>query len=176
MIKRYDLPSDKGEGWAHIIIDTEIGMLSVVSDFGNYAYAWGGEKQTACEFREFLLRFDPKYPDYLCSKLLSDRPDRDVYDADGTKRRIRERIRGLEDKELRRKELAHFNQSEFEHEFDFFEWCHGTELGDASESASYKPRIHTVRFCKETIPRLQKILRAELAQERKQKSAGVVKK
>jgi hypothetical protein len=49
MIRRYDLLSIKGEGWAHIVIDTEIGFFAAVSDFGNYAFAWGDESRTAPE-------------------------------------------------------------------------------------------------------------------------------
>ena len=40
MLKRYSLPSIKGEGYAEIVLDTSDGYFSTISDFGNYCYHW----------------------------------------------------------------------------------------------------------------------------------------
>lgn len=72
MLKYYKLPSIKGEGWAHISLNTETGFFATVSDWGNYAYIWtapGGE------FRAFLMGLQP---DYLYGKLMMGRPKDDV--------------------------------------------------------------------------------------------------
>lgn len=56
-LRRYALPSVKGEGWAIIVIGSD-GYFSTVSDWGNYAYLW---THPGCEFRHFLAGLDADY-------------------------------------------------------------------------------------------------------------------
>ena len=90
MLKSYYIPNDRSaEGYAYIVIDTDAGFFSTVSDWGNYAYRWS---HPGCEFRKFLVGLEP---DYLLRKLMSGRPDMQEYDDKRTMRSIFERLRGL---------------------------------------------------------------------------------
>lgn len=39
----YWLPSEKGEGYAWIVMDS-VGRFSTISDYGNYGYWWSDRK------------------------------------------------------------------------------------------------------------------------------------
>lgn len=73
---------DRLSGWGIFLVDSE-GMMSVVSDYGNYAYLWSsiGDR----DFREFLSDCDEWY---LTSKLAPQRS----YDGAATERRIKDEI------------------------------------------------------------------------------------
>ncbi len=51
--------------WAVIFLNSGTGILSIVSDYGNYGYRWS---DPGCEFKQFLTEIDD---DYLVNKLSS---------------------------------------------------------------------------------------------------------
>src|SRR4051812_42726931 len=79
-LRRYSLPSEKGEGWAIVVLGSD-GFFSAVSDWGNYAYIW---TNPGCEFRKFLTQVDASY---FWSKITSGRTTR-VFDPEETEKNI----------------------------------------------------------------------------------------
>jgi hypothetical protein len=147
MIRRYDLPSTGvGEGWAYIVLDTDIGFFAAVSDFGNYAYAWS---QPGCEFRKFLIGCDTSY---LSGKLLHGRGDRQVYDQEGT-------LKAIEEVGL----TTHGRSLDTEHEF--YDWARESKDDGAFRLYVTKTNPECIAFCERVMPRFKELIRAELAAE-----------
>jgi hypothetical protein len=166
MLKRYTLPSIKHEGWAYIVIDTEIGFFSAVSDWGNYAFLWSNP---GCEFREFLTQLNP---DYLHSKLMFGRPDKNEYDDKATKAHVIEVIKELiaeetnEDKiKLYQDELSFVYDYDFYGSFNFDNWVTRTCLEEAWVLKRTTPNYECWGFCTKVMPRFQKMLKEELTSE-----------
>lgn len=169
MLKYYKLPSIKGEGWAHISINTETGFFATVSDWGNYSFLWtapGGE------FRAFLMKLQP---DYLYGKLMMGRPDMRVFDGHKTKENI---IQAIEDKNKEADDV-HAGWEHYEEELalirnrsfdaadvgDFEAWESETRLSDVWELAVYSQEPQCTGFCEKVWPRFVELLKKELAEE-----------
>jgi hypothetical protein len=161
--RRYDLPGIGrfGEGGA-IILLTSDGMLAAVSDFDNYAFRWSHFGDG--DFRKFVVGM-AKSPDYIMSKL------GDVkYDGIKTRLEIKRRI--LEYRRRRdvtrqwaREEFDLWDDSDFETEWDFWNWSNRTRLDCIDIAKASYPRM-LVRFVNETIvQRLCPLLVAELESE-----------
>jgi hypothetical protein len=168
MLKRYNLPSVKNEGWAIIVIDTEIGFFSTVSDWGNYAYVW---RSPGREFRAFLADLDA---DYLCKKLTHGRRDAKVFDEEATKKALLEALKEANDASEENTGL-HWSAYEGEVEklkaFDmpdemaYMAWQSETLFSQASEYACYKPNPDAWSFCTKVWPRFAALLKQELEKE-----------
>lgn len=166
---RYVLPSDRGEGWAEIVLGSS-GFFAVVSDFGDYAFAWRhhGHK----DFREFIVRISDDWG-YVASKLSC----ADEYQNRETLRAVRaEIVRLRRDRSISKYQAldawnelgASFDRLYSAH--DFSRWYQDSDgaslIGDAAELAVYDYPASVRAFCQKTMPRLAAILRAELAAEK----------
>lgn len=156
-IERYDVPSAKSdagwvEGWATIHIDSS-GFLGIVSDFGNYAYAWGA---FGSDFKAFLSRVDW---DQLHSKLMSGK-DRFVYDPDATRKAVEKAIAEQRDDVDEDRELDLLEDADLYDADGFDEWVTDTRLDDPWElrQTTHEPQCR--RFCQETWPRFLELLKA----------------
>ena len=164
MLKRYDIRRYKHhQGWAVIIIDTSIGYFSTVSDWGNYSYVWthpGGE------FRRFLMEVED---DYFINKILHGRDDRQVYDADATKKAIKDVLDEEEksgDWPHLQEELEHFAESGLETKEDFYAWYQDTKLDDAHELIRMQWNPQAVSFARYILPIFKGMLREDIVRER----------
>jgi len=160
--KRYNIPSQKGEGWSVVFLDPR-GIITTVSDYGNYGY-WFGEIGGDGDIRRFLCQCDD---DYLVRKLAP----KEVYDGEATKKGILKHIREhrrekFYTKEFARKEWDLATGDWANPEDDFRAWYEETEIGDASEFWTGKHDPRAVAFCEKVMPRLREMLRAELAAEK----------
>ena len=169
---RYVLPSEKGEGRAVIHMDS-LGFFAAVSDYGNYSYAWGSHGMD--DFRKFVIHMEEDY-DYCGNKLSHDKWN--AFDKDATVKNIKRKIiekrkDGGLDKDLARDHwdlMMDLDNCDIE----FGEWIKTQDLfedwSEAADCASHEPSPDILAFCKKTLPRLAKVLRAELEAEA---SAGV---
>jgi hypothetical protein len=165
MLHYYTLPNIKGEGWAHIAINTETGFFAAVSDWGNFSYLW---THPGMEFRKFLTELQP---DYLHSKLMMGRPDRAVFSGSKTVENIRQAI---EDKNKEEGRWAFYHE-----EMDTLKalgpdpekyaldvWESETHLTDVWEYVVYLPEPQCRSFCEKVWPRFKKLLLDELEEEK----------
>jgi hypothetical protein len=170
MLKKYLISPTREthEGWALVVIDTDVGFFAVVSDFGNYAYLWTSPGK---EFRAFLAGLDA---DYLCKKLLHGRGDAREFDGDGTKKALFEALEAYEAAswentgvgwgsyaEEREKLAARTMTSELE----YMAWQSETLIPEADEYARYRVNADAAAFCTRVWPRFKEMLERELAQE-----------
>lgn len=72
-LRRYKIPSVKGEGWAVVVIGSD-GYFSAVSDCGNYAHLWS--HHGCADFRQFLIRAVEDW-EYFARKLSNEHDFRD---------------------------------------------------------------------------------------------------
>ncbi len=163
-IKRYDIPPLKLGEWANIIVDTDAGMLAIVSDRGNYAYRW---TDPGCEFRQFLIGLEP---DYLQKKLMIDHKSQ-VYDDEETRKAVMEVIEEAEKEGGTSFRPAH-ERAIIEDDFDylneyenFVAWCNETEIPDCFQLQRSKPEPQSWAFCTIIWPRFVEELKKELAAE-----------
>jgi hypothetical protein len=168
MLSRYNIPSEEGEGWAVIVIDTDIGFFATVSDWGNYAYTW---THPGAEFRQFLARLTP---DYLYKKLLHGQKS-EVFDGEATTACIKEAIR--------LKDVAHTEEkgrswkrhnaelrsvekfAPMAEEQDFQAWQSETTLDEPWQYRCTRPEPQAMSFCTKVWPRFKLLLEAELLKE-----------
>ena len=156
----YYLPSVNGEGWAEIVIGSN-GFFAAVSDYGNYGYAWRHiGKRTA---REFISEIGA---DYLRGKLDSTKH----FDADETEKAVRrticQRRRGRDITEYDARKA--WDALCIHDLIDFNDWssAYGKVVDHDHELAHYSPSGMILGFVEKVLPRLQAILREELAAER----------
>lgn len=177
---RYSLPpeADRISGWAIVLMDAS-GMFAAVSDYGNYAYKWSSFGHD--DFRRFVIGLEA---DYTRRKLSPGQS----YDAELTLRAVkgeimRLRLRGgregvpdpesmdgrtlgrpLNRDEAREEWERLKNHSDLWTREDYAVWAQDTRL-DYFELSRTKPDVRAVSFCERILPRLQAILRDELAKE-----------
>jgi hypothetical protein len=160
----------KHEGWAIIIIDTDIGFFSVVSDWGNYAYLWSSP---GCEFRKFLIGLEV---DYLHGKLMQGRPDKEVFDGCSTRASVRGYLIEHNQEVIDETgvpwvdfedEMGRLEESDFDDRSGFDIWLGVTEIPDAWEFAVTMPEPQCQSFCEQVMPRFKKLLEEELERESK---------
>lgn len=153
-----------GDGYAMIVLGDN-GYFSAISDYGNYAYFWShhGKK----DFREFFSDRDEDWS-YMLSKLC---PKPWPYDGAESVKSIKERILSCRrerawDAVRARTEWERITDCNVEEsEFGFYEWCQSTTMEDASECGEHSAPSQAVHFCKVTLKRFAKVLRAELFAE-----------
>lgn len=184
MLRRYDLKALNSLGpWAIIVIDTDIGYFSAVSDHGNYAFRWS---HPGGEFRAFLAQIDAPY---AYSKLTRQRT---VYDDVETLKAVKEvldkRRSDLHERfslEEQKKELAKGlseideeverleDHDDLIEELNFYDWCQATSLVEPWEYQRTTSEPQCWAFCTKLLPRFQQMLRDELAQEQAAAASGV---
>lgn len=153
---RYAFPSEKGEGWAIIFMDS-IGCFAALSDWGDVAYRWPQQGWGPGDFRAFVLQCDDSY---LVSKFAGPRNE---YDPEGTlagiKRWIAEELkqsrRRMEEDLLRRFDDVYSQR-------DFEAWTEDTKLPDPRSFYRLRPCSEATQFVARVMPRLRVTLREEL--------------
>lgn len=163
---RYVVPHDANhEGWAIVILDST-GYFSTVSDFGNYAYLWTAHGQP--DFRMFVKGLHRDW-DYAATKL-GDYDSNHRFDVEKTVHEIRKAI--LEARRSREfsKEQALQEWTEASdldsNNISPEQWHERTSLGDPGEYCRYRRDSDLEAFCKLLLPRLSKLVQAELDLER----------
>jgi len=170
ILRRYVLPSIKGEGWAVFVIGSD-GYFSGVTDYGNAARWWGHH---GCkDFREFLLPVASEW-DYFMRKLF---PDWEEYDGKATLVEVKKYI-------LRRRWERHITYKaareawdelieeyeSLEHEWMFTNWVLNArskviDYCERSEMRTGRPNCHRKAFVTKAMARLAEVLRKELEEE-----------
>lgn len=170
MLRRYNIPSERGEGWAVIVIDTEVGFFATVSDWGNFAYQWTAPGR---EFRLFLIGLTP---DYLHGKLLygRGRDSINVFDGEKTVATIREAIVSRDTASLKKSkrnwrwynaEMDAVEQRTPMAQEDFDAWCSETRLEEPWQYRQTQPEPQAMAFCMKVWPRFKLLLEAELLKD-----------
>ena len=159
---RYFLPSENGEGYAIIFIDST-GVFSAVSDFGNYGYIWGATGSQS--IREFLLDSEKDWH-YFAKKL----DPKDIVDWDATQKRILDHVKeyrkeGAYPEEFASREVRLLARQPITDEWSFHQWYQDTKLSDAHEYQVRRLSFQVEMFVKKTMKRLCEILKKELADE-----------
>lgn len=160
---RYFVPGGK-IGWGAIVYIESSGLFLAYSDWGTYAHRWTAPGGT--DIREFFLR---PTMDYFISKLAG---ARDVLDVDATQKAIQRRVR-----ELRRSGALSAEQAREEIELSksftnevelAMGWWSKTKMSPDDTyglQVSMRPP-QAVAFCKIILPKLAKMIEAELDKER----------
>ncbi|WP_163998649.1 hypothetical protein [Pyxidicoccus caerfyrddinensis] len=162
---------EKGQWLADVVLRSD-GFFAAVSGWGSYAFRW---THPGMPFRAFVAQLEGQ-DSYVCSKL--DR--RDWFDGEATLKSIRQHI-------LEYRRDGNMSKAEAAKEWDiltdivgggvkaeardageldlyqYFQWHDRTGLGDASEFGVYGYHPDLRGFCREVMPRLATLLRAELA-------------
>ena len=163
-LRRYVLPSVKGEGWAIFVIGSD-GYFSAVSDWGNYAYIW---THPGCEFRKFLSRCDTHY---VWTKITHGRKAY-VFDEEGTEKNIRKRLwdmMGDAEIDITQHDAALESlagELDDEHH-GLARWAAGLDFDFCYYEGiiATKPEGDSWGFATRVFPRLQALLREELERE-----------
>lgn len=159
--RRYDLRSERG-GWLATVFLGAEGILSTVSDYGNYGYWWGSVQD---DFRAFLCRIDDGY---LLGKVSpGEEVDEKASEAGVKACILRLRREKRIDADTARDE---WDLLSYVRDGDEGGWWAQTTLGehaDPMELWSWRSNQQAVAFCERVMPRLREMLRAELAAERK---------
>ncbi len=170
MLKRYSLASSQHAAGDYItaLVDTTIGVLAVISDYGNYAYQW---THPGREFRAFLADLDA---DYLCKKLTHGRRDAKVFDEEATKKVLGEALDeaekeswnnlgvGWRDYATEVERLKNFRMPD---EVSYLAWQSETMLTQSEGYAQYVPNPDAWNFCTKVWPRFAALLKQELKKE-----------
>lgn len=157
MVWRYSLPNIRGEGWCLAILDSTE-FLAICSDWGNYAFNWNGNNG---DFREFFCKLNA---DYVAGKLCPS-GRHSVYDGDKTERKILDHIL----KERRCRNLtAEEAREEWDdvcvtNEMEFWDWVRETKIEKAHEFGVYGLPSDLKGFVKNCLPRLQELIRQDMA-------------
>lgn len=166
---QYKIPNTNREGWASIML-REDGFFAAVSDYGNYAYYWGC---TGCEdVREFFLGAHRDW-DYFAGKFNPRKTIDDEKSFENLKRHLLEEQQELkESDELCVEEHLAEIDEKLQHLETFSDWdsfLHDDGTPELFEEPwewgvlAYDPDV--VSFAKKVMPRLEQLIRAELARE-----------
>jgi len=173
ILRRYVLPSIKGEGWAVFVIGSD-GYFSGVTDYGNAAFWWSAHGRK--DFREFLLNVDQDW-DYFMRKLF---PGWEVYDGDATLKEAKEHIlRARWEKRITYEQARdawdelHHEFEELEHEWMFTNWVLNAtsdviDYCERSKMRCTRPDYHAKHFVTKAMARLAEVIRKELEEENEQ--------
>lgn len=147
---------DRQWGWARAWVTSD-GCLTIMSDWGNYAYWWFGDNG---DHRRFLASCGV---DYIENKLAGGKME---IDADATVRGIKDRIArrrregGLSRAEARA-EWELVDGVDFESERDMWVWYDATELDDACEVLCHRRPLQLQMFMRHCWPLLVVEMRAD---------------
>lgn len=159
---RYSFPSEKGEGWAIIFMDS-IGCFSALSDWGNVSYRWPQQGWGPGDFRKFILGCDNYY---LTEKFGQGRRE---YDPEGTKKSVLQHIEQMmndgvwsiaevEDEHALLREHSDLDSPE-----DFSKWLQETEIPEPYFLSCQRYVRDVTGFVEKVMPRLRKKLEEELS-------------
>jgi hypothetical protein len=159
---RYDIPSKAHEGWGIFFVSSD-GIVTCVSDYGNYGHRWPFNYDKDGDFREWLVDFDTNY---IRRKMA---PSCEEDDVDATRERImstlltmRRAMRITRDQAMEWWVELH-NIGDI---IDMVNWMRETEFPGAWDHDIVKVVPPDVRaFEERLLPRLQAAVRAELAKE-----------
>lgn len=84
--ERYDVMPGGGYGWAIFLLSESGGVLSVLSDYGNWGYCWPNHGRQS--FKHFLIEVDGSR-DYIIDKFRGKRTD---FDFDASVKLLRKKI------------------------------------------------------------------------------------
>lgn len=158
---RISFPSEKGEGWAIIFMDS-IGCFSALSDWGNVAYRWPAQGWGPGDFRQFILRCGD---DYLTDKFGYGRRE---YDPEGTLKAVRTHVEemmnagtwGIAEAEDEHRALREHN--DLENREDFALWLQDTEIPEPYFLSCQRTHRDVTLFVEKVMPRLRAKLKADL--------------
>jgi hypothetical protein len=154
-----------GDGYAMIVLGDN-GYFSAISDYGSYAYFWPYHGMK--DFREFFAKRDEDWS-YMLGKLC---PKPWPYDGAESVKTIKERILTARrqrywDRVRARMEWERVTDCNVEESIiAFHDWYLSTTMEDAAECCEHSAPPQAVHFCKVTLARFSKVIRAELAAER----------
>jgi hypothetical protein len=160
---RYHLPSENGEGWAIVFLDS-IGCFTALSDWGNYGHRWPEAGWGPGDFRDFFVRCDDSY---VIGKIARS----DEYHGERTAKAIKARIieyrhDGVFTKQRARREWELLREHDDVYRPEHFAlWWDSTKIEQAHELAVYDFPQQAVAFMKRVMPRLRDAIRADLARE-----------
>lgn len=160
----YWLPSEKGEGYAWIVLDSE-GRFMTISDWGNYAYWWSPNSTDTSDFRHWVRdHLCGPYFDYLVGKLGMDR---------GRVLKVEESVKRIKDEVCKTRRTGGLTKEEARDEWDLIDGAHDegalynwhteTKLQDAFELPVHDYPTQLYCFAEKVMPRLKALLDAELA-------------
>lgn len=162
---RYYLPSENGEGWAVIFMDS-VGVFSAVTDWGEYSYFWcqPGWQPHDPDFRRFILE---RSDGYLAGKLTRE----EVYDAEATLAAVKAHIEdcrrdgdlSAEDAETETDAIE--DCENLRDREAFVRWMERTTVPEPWRLSASKPHPQGVQFMARVMPRLREAIREELARE-----------
>lgn len=160
---RYQFPSEKGEGWAVVFMDST-GCFAALSDWGSCSYRWSQAGWGPGDFRKFLLSCDDGY---LASKFGQGRRE---YDPEGTVRSVKERLEELErggdlsveDLAEERELLRRFD--DLDNEMNYMQWRQETKIDVSDGFSMQRYERDVTSFIKRVMPRLRQKLKDELAE------------
>jgi len=153
-LRRYEVRTEKGSWLADVVIGSD-GWLGVVSDYGDYAYAW--RSIGVPDFRTFLAGISP-------NSLLCKLSTKSAFDAAATEARVKAAVAECEGEQAE-KEQELLEESEFDAPESFAFWHRETSIDDTSSLAVYDYPGDAKRFAERVWPRFTAMLRAELAAE-----------
>jgi len=166
---RYVLPSlpEGRDSWSIVFVDST-GCVAVLSDYGDWCYRWVTKHCGFDDFRKFLAQAET---DYVARKLGGGRRgDLEVYDGHATAKNIRERIcsyrrDGTFSREKARHEWNLVGSDVEDNTIGFHDWYMHTSFDCSYEFAIYRMSESLKHWATVSFPRLQELLRAELASE-----------
>ncbi len=162
-LRRYKLPSLNHEGWAVVVIGSD-GYFSTASDWGNYAFIWGAP---GMEFRKFLTQLDASY---FHSKITHMREAR-VFDERATEKAIGKRLwemmgAGDIDKPQHDDALEKLEGVLDDGPHGIPAWAASLDFDfEYYDVVSMMPEPQSWGYATKVLPRLQALLREELAAE-----------
>lgn len=158
---RYYMPCQQGEGWAVVFLDS-MGVLSTVSDWGNWGYRWSNWGHE--DFRSFVLSLRA---DYLTEKFAPGRVFSGSKTAEAVRRHIVENRKDRTfSKEQAQEEWDLIEEyTPFNDAADFDDWIGRTKLEEPWFFATLANHPMAESFCARVLPRLKDAIRAELAAE-----------
>lgn len=158
---RYQFPSDNGEGWAIIFMDS-IGCFTALSDWGNVAYRWPQGGWGVKDFRKFVLDCGD---DYLTDKFGYGRRE---YDPETTLKTVKahlddlleRRVMGVSEVEEEHEALR--NHSDLDTREDFALWLQDTKILEPYFLSCQRINRDVTQFVAKVMPRLREKLKEEL--------------
>jgi hypothetical protein len=139
------------------------GYFSAVSDYGNYAYQW--HAHGAEDFRKFVAGLEDSW-DYLAGKLGGYRLTH-VLDVEATAAHLKKELLTQRNTKALKKVTAREEWSQLESlesgDISLEEWRRNTLVFQYDiDCVRYRVDSDLERFCKRLVPRLAKLIRAEL--------------
>lgn len=162
-LRRYSIPSEKGEGWGVFLIDNT-GILTAITDYGNYGHWFS----ISGDMRDFIIGCGDS-ESYLMGKFGRKSEYDNDRTCDGIKQYILDSRRsgGLTKDKARNEWLLLCENNELYDYDDLMAWYGETTLDvDMSETVYYDFPSDVKAFVKNLIPRFAVMLTQELEAER----------